>query len=383
MATLSCELRPISGFLSTSINNSTHSYDDLINNLLYALGAPMVNVELHRDQILFAIKQATDFFSKYAGQTEEYLIFNSDLYDPKVGVKLDTLFTLRHIIDLEGSAPFEKSRTNMANTQEVSKSVYVCKEDFSKELFEGYPSLSALITEDMYIGQVINETLYNELDKTGVFTNIEECFKKTENKQFNVTNDDKIEKYNPSFDYDLMDYRKVVNVTEFEQGSTTGINTLFTIEQTMAQQTYFSYAMGNYGFDLVSWYTLKNWLETREKVLAQQIEFIFDKRTQYLKIMPEPKNATYWAVIKCYVERPLRDIIKERWVYDYALAWCKILLAQVRGKYQNTNMFGGTSLQYDSIKSEGIKEKEELEKKLLEGAAAGFGDMLPPSFFIG
>ena len=383
MATLNCSIRPISGLLSTHLNNSTTSYDDLITNLLYALGAPMVNVELHRDQILFAIKQATDFFTKYAGQTEEYLIFNSDLYEKKVGVKLDTLFTLRHIIDLEGSAPFEKSRTNMANTQEVSKDVYICKEDFSKELFKDYPSLSALITEDMYIGQVINETLYNELDKTGVFTNIEECFKKTENKQFNVTNDDKIEKYNPSFDYDLMDYRKVVNVTDFEQGSTTGINTLFTIEQSLSQQLYFSYCLGNYGFDLVSWYTLKNWLEVREKMLAQQIEFIFDKRTQYLKIIPEPKNSSYYAVIRCYVERPLRDIIKERWVYDYALAWCKILLSGVRGKYQNATMFGGTSLQYDSIRNEGMKEKEELEKRLLEGSSAGFGDMSPPMWFCG
>ena len=26
--------------------------------------------------------------------------------------------------------------------------------------------------------------------------------------------------------------------------------------------------MGNYGFDLVSWYTLKEWLDTREKLLA-------------------------------------------------------------------------------------------------------------------
>ena len=62
----------------------------------------------------------------------------------------------------------------------------------------------------------------------------------------------------------------------FEEGSTTGINTLFTIEQTLAQQTYFSYAMGNYGFDLISWYTLKNWLETREKLLAQQRSYTFD-----------------------------------------------------------------------------------------------------------
>ena len=59
------------------------------------------------------------------------------------------------------------------------------------------------------------------------------------------------EHYNISeyvYDYDVMDYRKVMSVTDFEEGSNTGINTLFTLEQTLAQQTYFSYAMGNYGF---------------------------------------------------------------------------------------------------------------------------------------
>ena len=38
---------------------------------------------------------------------------------------------------------------------------------------------------------------------------------------------------------------------------------LLLAQQTLAQQTYFSYAMGNYGFDLISWYTLKDWLKTR------------------------------------------------------------------------------------------------------------------------
>ena len=141
--------------------------------------------------------------------------------------------------------------------------------------------------------------------------------------------------------------------------------------------------MGNYGFDLVSWYTLKNWLDVREKVLSQRINYTFDKRTQYLRLIPEPKNSTYWAVIKCWVERPLRDIIKERWVYDYSLALCKIALANVRGKYTNVQMFGGTSLQYDTIKNEGMKEKEELEKKLMEGASSGYGDIDPPMWFCG
>jgi hypothetical protein len=91
-----------------------------------------------------------------------------------------------------------------------------------------------------------------------------------------------------SFDYDIMDYRKVMDIIDFEEGSSTGVNTLFTIEQTLAQQTYFSYAMGNYGFDLISWYVLKNWLKDREKLLATRRYLQFDERTQYLTMFPPP-----------------------------------------------------------------------------------------------
>ena len=380
---LTCELKPISGFLATNLNSRTDSYDKLVDRILYDLGAPVVNVELFRDQMYDAITRACEKFTKFAGQTEEYIVFDSGLYDKRIGIRLDTLFTLRNIIDLGVSDPFKQYNTNMANTQKVSEPVYVCIEHLPKSLFADIPTLSGLITDDMWVGQIVNETLYKAIVDTGIVNGIDNCFRKSEKPQFNATNTLDQTKYNPAFDYDLMDYRKVVNVTDIQQGSTTGINTLFTIEQTMAQQTYFSYAMGNYGFDLVSWYTLKNWLDVREKMLAQQIQFTFDPRTQYLRIFPEPKNSTYYAVLRCWVERPLRDIIKEQWVYDYALALCKIRLAQVRGKYSNVNMFGGTSLQYDSIKNEGIKEKEELEKRLLEGSSSGYGDMAPPMFQLG
>jgi len=64
-----------------------------------------------------------------------------------------------------------------------------------------------------------------------------------------------------------MDYRKVISVKDYVEGSSAGVNTLFSIEQSLAQQTYFSYAMGNYGFDLVSWHIVQEWIETRQKVL--------------------------------------------------------------------------------------------------------------------
>jgi hypothetical protein len=55
-----------------------------------------------------------------------------------------------------------------------------------------------------------------------------------------------------SYDTLINNYRQVMAVSNFDEGSNQGVNTLFTIEQTLAQQTYFSYSMGNYGFDLLS-----------------------------------------------------------------------------------------------------------------------------------
>ena len=179
-----------------------------------------------------------------------------------------------------------------------------------------------------------------------------------------------------------MDYRKVVDVVDFEEGSSEGINTLFTLEQTLAQQTYFSYALGNYGFDLLSWYTMKEFLDMREHVLATRRDVQFDPRTQYLRMYPQPGTSRFYGVVSCYLERPLRDVIKEQWVYEYALALSMITIGRVRGKFGNVNLLGGGALNYDLIQ-EGTTKKAELEQKLLEGSSPGLGDGEPPIFFVG
>jgi hypothetical protein len=74
--------------------------------------------------------------------------------------------------------------------------------------------------------------------------------------------------------------------------------------------------MGNYGFDLVSWHIVQEWMETRQKVLATRKSWTFDPRTQYLRIFPKPKDFSY-GVLTAYVERPLKDILKEPWVQQY------------------------------------------------------------------
>jgi hypothetical protein len=177
--------------------------------------------------------------------------------------------------------------------------------------------------------------------------------------------------------------RKVMEVFSYDESTSSSLNTLFTIEQTLAQQTYFSYAMGNYGFDLISWYILKQWLETREKMLSTKRYFKFNERNQHLLMIPEPKeNERFYGVITCYVEKHIKDVIKEPWVYQYASALTKITLGRVRGKFGNAQLFGGTGLD-TSILQEGLTEKKELEERLFTGASAGFGDSAPPMFFVG
>jgi len=145
--------------------------------------------------------------------------------------------------------------------------------------------------------------------------------------------------------------------------------------------------MGNYGFDLISWYVLKDWMEMREKLLAQKRSYTFDDRTQMLRMYPQPRSGSgssqrFYGVISCYVERPIRDIIKEQWVYQYTLALTKMAVANIRGKYGNVTLFGGGSLNANDLMTQGLSEKGELETALYEGAP-GFGDAAPPMFFVG
>lgn len=184
------------------------------------------------------------------------------------------------------------------------------------------------------------------------------------------------------YDYDLKDYRKVIDCFSFEQGESTGINTLFTLEQAMAQQTYFSYMLGNAGFDLISWHVMKGWLELRSKVLAQTPYYRFDPRTQLFKILPEPYvNQQYYAVVGAYVERPIKDLISEAWVINYTLALTKIAIGHIRGKFGGQVLFGGGTLNSNDIMSQGIGEKKELEEQLYKGT--GLVESEPAMFFLG
>jgi hypothetical protein len=354
-------ITPITAFQSTNLSSKIDSFTRLGTRISRTLGAPMINVEIHHDQLFENISIACELFTKYAGYTEEYIVFDSDLYLDGKGVKLDELFSI--------TPYFNK-------VIKPSLTVYTATSAIPASYFSTSNTLSSIYVDGIFPNQILTTSDY--LSVINFNSAVADTFKPSENSQQTFSN---------SFDYDTMDYRKVIDIIDFEEGTSTGINTLFTIEQTLAQQTYFSYAMGNYGFDLISWYILKDWIESREKLLATKRHLTFDSRTQYMVMYPPPRTPSsgsrFYGVVACHVERPLRDIIKEPWIYQYALALSKITLGNNRGKYQNVTMFGGGSINFNDILSQGIEEKNALEEKLFTGASPGFGDADPPMFFVG
>jgi hypothetical protein len=382
-----CDIAPISGFQSTNLNSKVDNFNRLGDRILRTLGYPFINVEIHRDQLYENISLAIEYFSKFAGYTKEYLIFDSNLYQKDYGIKLDDLFTLQNSDTFTQQKDLFTPNKDFTKEIDNSETVYTSTSSIPGSLFSSISSLSSALENGISANNIFTDDFYDEIvsEVPSVSSLFVPQVKNNFTRKGSVVG--KGDNFINSFDYDLMDYRKVMAVTDFEEGSSTGINTLFTIEQTLAQQTYFSYAMGNYGFDLVSWYTLKNWLETREKMLATKRSYSFDERTQILRMYPQPNasssNVRFYGVVSCYVERPIRDIIKELWVYQYSLALTKMVVANIRGKYGNVTLFGGGSLNSSDLMTQGLAEKAALEEQLMTGSAPGQGDADPPLFFVG
>lgn len=282
---------------STTFNSKVNTYNYLAQRVRRTLGEPLIQIEVSSEQIYEFIDIAIEYFTKFAGVDEEYLIFRSDLYIRGVGLPIGKMFS---------TTP---SMYNQTNTYATSSN-----------------SLSS------------------------------------------------------AFDYDLGDYRRVIDVFSFQEGNNSGVNTLFTIENTIAQQAYFGHLLGNVGYDLVTWNVLKEWIDTREKLLGMMPYLRFDPYTQILKIIPEPKSTNlYYGLIGCKLQKPLKYLIQELWIYRYTLALTKIAVGHVRTKYNGTNLFGGQTVNGTDLLRQGEKEKDELEKEITTDLI----DRSPTGFFVG
>lgn len=294
---------PLSSFFSTHLNSRINSIEKLACRNMRMLGGDLINIELAQDSCYETISKAVELYTQYTEPSTHFLLFDSEIYQTGVGIRLDNLMSLT-------------------------------------------PELSSQ---------------YDPLDPNTVVGR----------------------------DYDFQDWRKVIDVRNVEQGENQGTNILFTMQYAMMQQMgALMHSAGlKKGFDLITWYNMNEFLELRNKLLALKVFTRFDPHTQMLTLFPDPKNGSnadygkYYALIEVFVEPRFRDCLKNHWVQSYSLALMKIIVANVRGKFSGTQLFGQGTISWDQLMQQGITEKEKLEEQLLNGTG-GFVGGAPPAFIV-
>ena len=413
-----CNLKPLEAYMSTDLNNKNRTYDDISERILHFFGYPAVSVsDLHRNQIYDAISMAVERFYKHAGVVKEYLILDSRLYEQNHGIPIDKLCTISGIISRPDDYATKRSaERGPEQTVKVPDEVYITKDYIYKKDYylskSDYELLHKSVEEkdkaeiDMLYAMsqkypdgieplsIISEKLYKYLVTKRKYNT--EMFKKSKDTVFTLGGE-KQElhtetdlgrereplQYNKMFDYDIMDYRKVVSVVNYSESGVSSITSLYNFDTSLAQQFFYTNQFNHRSFGLTTWYALHEWRNLYEKLLAVKRGWHFNKDTQYLTLTPQPRmGERFFGIVECWVEKPLKDVLKEPWVFDYALAVCKEMLGRVRSKWgDSVQMLGGGSLTGNALAQEGVNKQKELLDELIKNQA--YGAMHKPRFFVG
>lgn len=413
-----CKITPLEAYMSTNLNSKIHDYEDLTTRMLNMLGYPSVSIpDIHIDQIHEAITMACEMFTRYAGHTLETLVFDSRLYTPGRGIHLGKLYTVASIqATHERDANEDWIQRGPDHNLVADSDVYVTRVNIPKKAYYVSPKDFEILSENCknadkdllcYLRDVsiqypcgieelsvISGTLYNFLIlKRGYKP---EQFKKSKDKVVTeqgkrVTiywEDEQLGRqrdplfYSKTYDYDLCDYRRVKSVISFNEMRNMSPIALFGGDISLVEQSYFAWEFNNRGFSLLERHCLGEWMDARNKIYALERRWSFDPYTQYLTIIPQPRpQYPMTAVIEAYVERPLRDIIKDPWVFKYALAHVKTIIGNIRGRWGDVQLAGGGVISGNRMTQEGNDEIKTLEQMLIE--KGGYGSVQPAVFFVG
>ena len=413
-----CNVKPLEAYMSTDLNNKNKTYDDISERILHFFGYPAVSVsDLHRNQIYDAISMAVERFYKHAGVVKECLILDSRLYEQNHGIPIDKLCTISGIISRPDDYATKRSaERGPEQSVKVPDEVYITKDYIYKNDYylskADYELLHKSVEEkdkpeiDMLYAMsqkypdgieplsIISEKLYKYLVTKRKYNT--EMFKKSKDTVFtlggekqelhtetDIGREREPLQYNKMFDYDIMDYRKVVSVVNYSESGVSSITSLYNFDTSLAQQFFYTNQFNHRSFGLTTWYALHEWRNLYEKMLAVKRGWHFNKDTQYLTLTPQPRmGERFFGIVECWVERPLKDVLKEPWVFDYALALVKEMLGRVRSKWgDGVQMLGGGSLTGNALAQEGVNKQKELLDELIKNQA--YGAMHKPRFFIG
>ena len=185
-------------------------------------------------------------------------------------------------------------------------------------------------------------------------------------------------------------------------GISSGINTLFTIENFLYNQGLYEalWNTANQGYTILSYHIARDFLDTVRKYTPDKYNWKYHPYTNQLEVHPAPpsgstvelNNVLYntpgWILLRAYMVEGStlsgswepgdadEDFYGLDWIYDFATAECKIILGNIRRKFANFASIGNTglSLDGDQLVSEGKEEQERLNETLrLEEPFDGLG----------
>jgi hypothetical protein len=124
--------------------------------------------------------------------------------------------------------------------------------------------------------------------------------------------------------------------------------------------------------------------ETIGRVFGSEYNFLWNRNTKTLKILRNVRHDEEVAVgVYNYIPEQvlLGDVYAGTWLGAYALAQCKLMLGEARGKYSSglPGAGGGIQLNGADLKSEGQAELEALKQSILNMEEGN----MPLGFVIG
>jgi len=164
-----------------------------------------------------------------------------------------------------------------------------------------------------------------------------------------------------------------------------GYSTNSVFDQLFAQQLYGSTTAG--GFDMTSLHLSQQYLELIELMFATKLNFHFNEsnRTLYFH---QDFHKHERVLLDTTTERTEQEMFKDRWVKSwierYSLAHARLILAEVRGKYQSLpGAGGGTSLNASDLLSTSAADFQECYQQLEDYVASNSEDFGAFDFVIG
>jgi len=135
---------------------------------------------------------------------------------------------------------------------------------------------------------------------------------------------------------------------------------------------------------LATYFAFASYQELVGKMFGSFIQFHFDHVTHTLTITQRPRIDKERVLLHTDNYRPdinlLRDIYAKPWVRDYTLAVCKMMLGEARSKFSSiAGPQGGTTLNGDALKQDGMAMMEKLDQEINLNMDGG----MAKSFVIG